>query len=168
LAPTSSAAAELGTKANIQSHTVASFVARGGQGITDRHVLVLDEAGQLGSRQARRLLDISRTTGARLLLLGDEKQTGAIEQGKPFWLMRRLGLPTVELTEAVRQETKSIKAAVTQARAGNFAEALARLDSVSTVTDNEKMAEQVVNAWIRLKPDRDPAPISSSLTMQRG
>ncbi|MFT2612799.1 AAA family ATPase, partial [Escherichia coli] len=58
LAPTSSAAAELGTKANIQSHTVASFVARGGQGITDRHVLVLDEAGQLGSRQARRLLDI--------------------------------------------------------------------------------------------------------------
>lgn len=153
LAPTSSAAAELGVKANIQSHTVASFVARGGQGITDRHVLVLDEAGQLGNRQARRLLDISRTTGARLLLLGDEKQTGAIEQGKPFWLMRRLGLPTVELTEAVRQETKSIKAAVTQARAGNFAEALAKLDSVSTVTDNEKMAEQVVNAWIRLKPD---------------
>ncbi|WP_371815813.1 AAA family ATPase [Novosphingobium sp. SG751A] len=153
LAPTSSAAAELGAKANIQFHTVASFVARGGQGITDRHVLVLDEAGQLGNRQARRLLDISRATGARLLLLGDEKQTGAIEQGKPFWLMRRLGLPTVELTEAVRQETKSIKAAVTQARAGNFAEALAKLDSVSTIADNEKMAEQVVNAWIRLKPD---------------
>lgn len=153
LAPTSSAAAELGNKANIMSHTVASFVARGGQGITDRHVLVLDEAGQLGNRQAQRLLEISRTTGARLLFLGDEKQTGAIEQGKPFWLMRRLGLPTVELTQAVRQETKSIKAAVTAARAGNFAEALAKLDSVSTADDNEKMAEQVVNAWVRLKPD---------------
>ncbi|MGE6695138.1 MobF family relaxase [Sphingobium limneticum] len=153
LAPTSSAAAELGNKANIMSHTVASFVARGGQGITDRHVLVLDEAGQLGNRQAQRMLEISRTTGARLLFLGDEKQTGAIEQGKPFWLMRRLGLPTVELTQAVRQETKSIKAAVTAARTGNFAEALAKLDSVSTVDDNEKMAEQVVNAWIRLKPE---------------
>lgn len=153
LAPTSSAAAELGGKANIASHTVASFVARGGQGITDRHVLVLDEAGQLGNRQARRLLEISRATGARLLFLGDEKQTGAIEQGKPFWLMRRLGLPTVELTEAVRQETKSIKAAVTAARTGDFNQALAKLDSVSTVTDNEKMAEQVVAAWVRLKPD---------------
>ncbi|EXS69488.1 MULTISPECIES: MobF family relaxase [unclassified Sphingobium] len=153
LAPTSSAAAELGSKANIMSHTVASFVARGGQGITDRHVLVLDEAGQLGNRQAQRMLEISRTTGARLLFLGDEKQTGAIEQGKPFWLMRRLGLPTVELTHAVRQETKSIKAAVTAARTGNFAEALAKLDSVNTVDDNEKMAEQVVNAWIRLKPE---------------
>lgn len=153
LAPTSSAAAELGNKANITSYTVAGFVARGGQGITDRHVLILDEAGQLGNRQARRLLEISRATGARLLLLGDEKQTGAIEQGKPFWLMRKLGLPTVELTEAVRQETKSIKGAVTEARAGNFAGALSRLDSVSTVIDKEKMAEQVVHAWVRLKPD---------------
>ncbi|MBJ7440864.1 MAG: relaxase domain-containing protein [Sphingopyxis sp.] len=153
LAPTSSAAAELGNKAKIDFHTVASFVARGGQGIKERHVLVLDEAGQLGNRQAQRLLEISRATGARLLFLGDEKQTGAIEQGKPFWLMRRLGLPTVELTQAVRQETKSIKAAVTAARGGNFAEALAMLDSVSTVDDNEKMAEQAVNAWIRLKSE---------------
>lgn len=153
LAPTSSAAAELGNKAKIDFHTVASFVARGGQGTTERHVLVLDEAGQLGNRQAQRLLEISRATGARLLFLGDEKQTGAIQQGKPFWLMRRLGLATVELTQAVRQETKSIKAAVTAARAGNFAEALAKLDSVCTVNDNEKMAEQAVNAWIRLKPD---------------
>ncbi|HEX7783288.1 MAG TPA: MobF family relaxase [Sphingobium sp.] len=153
LAPTSSAAAELSKKADIASYTVAGFVARSGQGITGRHVLVLDEAGQLGNRQAQRLLEISRMTGARLLLLGDEKQTGAIELGKPFWLMRKLGLPTVELTEAVRQETKSIKAAVTAARSGNFAEALKKLDSVSTVTDNERMAEQVVHAWIRLKPD---------------
>ena len=153
LAPTSSAAAELGNKAKIDFHTVASFVARGGQGITERHVLVLDEAGQLGNRQAQRLLEISRATGARLLFLGDEKQTGAIEQGKPFWLMRKLGLPTVELTQAVRQETKSIKAAVTAARGGNFAEALARLDSVSIAEDNEKMAEQAVNAWMRLKSE---------------
>lgn len=153
LAPTSSAAAELGKKANIVSYTVAGFVARGGLGITDRHVLVLDEAGQLGNRQAGRLLEISRATGARLLLLGDEKQTGAIEQGKPFWLMRKLGLPTVELTEAVRQETRSIKAAVTHARAGDFAGALSKLDSVSTVTDNETMAEQVVQAWVRLSPE---------------
>jgi conjugative relaxase-like TrwC/TraI family protein len=153
LAPTSSAAAELGQKANIEAHTVASFVARGSHGITDRHVLVLDEAGQLGNRQARRLLEISRITGARLLFLGDENQTGAIEQGKPFWLMRRLGLPVVELTEAVRQETRTIKEAVAQARAGNFEQSLKNLDSVTTVTDNEAMAAMVVNAWVRLKPD---------------
>src|SRR3546814_15756182 len=78
------------------------------------------EAGQLGSRQAQRILQISHDTGARVLLLGDNKQTGAIEQGKPFWLMQKLGLPTAELTEAVRQHTHSMKAAVASARSGAY------------------------------------------------
>src|SRR3546814_15672191 len=81
-----------------------------------RHVLVVDEAGQLGSRQAQRILQISHDTGARVLLLGDNKQTGAIEQGKTFWLMQKLGLPTAELTEAVRKPTQSMQAAVANAR----------------------------------------------------
>src|SRR3546814_13003644 len=74
------------------------------------------EAGQLGSRQAQRILQISHDTGARVLLLGDNKQTGAIEQGKPFWLMQKLGLPTAELTEAVRQQTRAMKTAIPTAR----------------------------------------------------
>lgn len=117
VAPTSSAAANLGQTAKIEPRTVASLLARGGYGITDAHVLVLDEAGQLGNRQALRMLEISRMTGARLVLLGDDKQTGAIEQGKPFWLMQKLGLSTAQLTESMRQQTKAMKAAVTQARA---------------------------------------------------
>src|SRR3546814_13933943 len=96
-APTSSATAKLGQDAAIDSRTVAALLGGGGHDITDRHVLVVDEAGQLGSRQAQRILQISHDTGARVLLLGDNKQTGAIEQGKPFWLMQKLGLPTAEL-----------------------------------------------------------------------
>ncbi|MCS7493904.1 AAA family ATPase, partial [Raoultella planticola] len=91
------AAAELGKKARIESRTVASLLASGGAKLDERHVLVVDEAGQLGNRQAARLLEISRATGARLILLGDTRQTGAIEQGKPFWMMIRLGMPKAEL-----------------------------------------------------------------------
>src|SRR3546814_14462997 len=50
LAPTSSAAAELGRKASIESRTLASLLARGGHGISDRHIPVLDEPGQPGKR----------------------------------------------------------------------------------------------------------------------
>src|SRR3546814_14690226 len=82
------------------------------------------EAGQLGSRQAQRILQISHDTGARVLLLGDNKQTGAIEQGKPFWLMQKLGLPTAELTEAVRQQTRAKNPAVATARSGDYAASL--------------------------------------------
>lgn len=153
LAPTSSAAANLGATAGIESRTVASLVAGGGRNIDDSHVLVLDEAGQLGNRQASRMLEISRLTGARLILLGDNKQTGAIEQGKAFWLLQQLGLPKAELTESVRQETRAMKAAVTQARLGNYEASLGNLDKVVTGGDAGELAKGLVAEWTRLKPE---------------
>lgn len=153
LAPTSSAAANLGATAGIESRTVASLIVSGGRQLDDSHVLVLDEAGQLGNRQALRVLEISRLTGARLIFLGDNRQTGAIEQGKAFWLMQRLGLPTAELTESMRQETRAMKAAVTQARLHNYAASLANLDKVTSGESADKLAERLVGEWTRLKPE---------------
>ena len=152
LAPTSSAAANLGDTAGIASRTVASLLASGGHGITEHHVLVLDEAGQLGNRQARRMLELSRVTGARLLLLGDNKQTGAIEQGKAFWLMQRLGMPTAQLTQSVRQETRSMKAAVAHAREGDYEKSLLALDKVVSAATPEELAKGLVQEWTRLAP----------------
>lgn len=153
LAPTSSAAANLGATAGIDSQTVASLIAGGGRGIDDDHVLLLDEAGQLGNRQAIRMLEISWLTGARLILLGDNQQTGAIEQGKAFWVLQKLGLPTAELTESVRQETRAMKAAVTQARHHDYAASLASLDKVVSGEGAEKLAERLVDEWTRLRPE---------------
>lgn len=153
LAPTSSAAATTGQIAGVESRTVESLLASGGRGITDRHVLLLDEAGQLGTRQAIRILEISRMTGARLIMLGDDKQTGAIEQGKPFWLMQKFGLTTAQLTESIRQQTKSMKAAVTHARAAEYAASLSHLDKVVSGEGAEALAKGLVAEWTRLKPE---------------
>lgn len=153
LAPTSSAAANLGASAGIESRTVASLIASGGRHLDEHHVLVLDEAGQLGNRQAVRVLEISRASGARLILLGDNRQTGAIEQGKAFWLMQRLGLSSAELTESMRQETRAMKAVVTQTRLGNYAAALENLDKVTSGVDADRLAAGLVSEWTRLKPE---------------
>jgi len=153
LAPTSSAAANLGQTAGIEFRTVASLIGGGVKGLSASDVLVLDEAGQLGNRQALRVLEISRATGARLILLGDNRQTGAIEQGKPFWLMQKLGLPTAELTESLRQETRSMKLAVTQARLGNYAASLRHLDKVVSGDDAAALAKGLVAEWTRLKSE---------------
>ncbi|MBV1686472.1 relaxase domain-containing protein [Novosphingobium sp. G106] len=153
VAPTSSAAANLGDTARIESRTVASLIASGGRDITAAHVMVLDEAGQLGSRQALRILQISRDTGARLLLLGDNKQTGAIEQGKPFWLLQRMGMPTALLTESVRQQTKAMQASVAAARSGDYAASLASLDRVVSGASADTLAKMLVSEWTRLKPE---------------
>jgi conjugative relaxase-like TrwC/TraI family protein len=153
LAPTSSAAANLGDGARVDARTVASLLAGGGKDVTDAHVLLVDEAGQLGNRQAQRLLQISRETGARLILLGDNRQTGAIEQGKPFWLLQRLGLPTAELTESMRQETRMMKAAVAEARAGDYTGSLEKLDKVVSGASAQRLARGLVGEWTRLAPE---------------
>lgn len=154
LAPTSSAAGELGYKASIESRTVASLLATGGARLDDSHVLVVDEAGQLGNRQAIRLLEISRATGARLILLGDTRQTGAIEQGKPFWLMMRLGMPKAELKDPIRQEADGITKAVRLARLQNYDGSLGALDKVMTGEGGEKLALMLVADWVRLTPEQ--------------
>lgn len=153
LAPTSSAAAELGKRAEIESRTVASLIAGGGRGLDERYTLVVDEAGQLGNRQAIRLLEISRLSGARLILLGDNRQTGAIEQGKPFWLMQRLGLPKVELAESVRQQNRAMRMAVAEARLGNYDESLGHLDKVVSGESSDQLAAGLVGEWTRLSSE---------------
>jgi conjugative relaxase-like TrwC/TraI family protein len=153
VAPTSSAAGNLGATAGIEARTVASLLAGGGRGLNETHVIIVDEAGQLATRQALRILELSRKSGARLIFLGDNRQTGAIEQGKPFWLLQRLGMSKAELTESVRQETRSMKAAVTQARLGNYSQSLANLDKIVSGEGADELAGRLVEEWTRLKPE---------------
>jgi ATP-dependent exoDNAse (exonuclease V) alpha subunit len=47
-------------------------------------VLVVDEAGMLGSRKLARLLDHAQDAGAKVVLVGDDQQLAAIEAGGGF------------------------------------------------------------------------------------
>ncbi|WP_323810232.1 MobF family relaxase [Sphingobium baderi] len=152
LAPTSSAAAELGKKAKIPSQTVMNLIVSGGRNLGARDLLVVDEAGQLSNRQALRLLELSRDTGARILFLGDNQQTGAIEQGKAFWLLQKLGLPRAELTETVRQQNEKMMKAVKEARLGEYARVIGFLDGVVSGDKAGKLAKNLVDEWMDLPP----------------
>jgi hypothetical protein len=67
--------------------------------------------------------------------------------------MQKLGLPTAQLTESMRQETRTMKAAVTAARAGDYAASLAGLDKVVSGGDAEVLARGLVAEWTRLGPE---------------
>lgn len=154
LAPTSSAAAELGKKAKIPSQTVMNLIVSGGRKLDARDLLAVDEAGQLSNRQALRLLELSRDTGARILFLGDNKQTGAIEQGKAFWLLQQLGLPKAELSESLRQQNnEKMMKAVKEARLGEYARAIGFLDGVMSGDKASKLAKNLVDQWMQLPPE---------------
>jgi Ti-type conjugative transfer relaxase TraA len=66
-------------------------------------ILVIDEAGMIGSRQLGRFVEEVERRGAKLVLVGDHEQLQAIGAGSPFRaIAERIG--AVELSEIRRQK----------------------------------------------------------------
>jgi conjugative relaxase-like TrwC/TraI family protein len=92
--------------------------------LDDRTVLMVDEAGMLGSRKLARLLDHAEQAGAKVVLVGDDRQLAAIEAGGGFRGLR-LRLGASELTENRRQQETWEREAVEHLRTGDLDPALA-------------------------------------------
>lgn len=99
------AAENLTASSGIESRTIASrmyYWERDEQLLNSRDILVIDEAGMLGSRQMEQLLKYVQDAGAKAVLIGDPQQLQAIEAGAAFRaIVERVGY--VELTEIRRQ-----------------------------------------------------------------
>ena len=99
------AAEGLEAGSGIESRTLASrlyYWDKGEQRLTANDVLVVDEAGMLGSRQMARVMEEVQASGAKVVLVGDPEQLQAIEAGAAFRaILERVGFE--ELTEIRRQ-----------------------------------------------------------------
>jgi len=97
---------------------------RGRETLASRTVLVVDEAGMLGSRKLARLLDQAQQAQAKVVLVGDDRQLAAIDAGGGFRALRmRLGAS--ELTENRRQQQAWEREALELVRGGLVEEAVA-------------------------------------------
>ena len=82
-APSGVAADELGHRAGMSSETIARTfldIARG-QGMPADGVLVVDEAGMVGTRDMARLLDAAAAAGTKVVLVGDPDQLQPVAAG---------------------------------------------------------------------------------------
>ncbi|MDP3713734.1 MAG: MobF family relaxase [Mycobacteriales bacterium] len=86
-------------------------------------VLVIDEAGMVGTRTLHRLLTLAEQTGTKLVLVGDPKQLPEIDAGGLFASLAQR-LPTVELTGNQRQQAKWEQRALRELRGGDVLRAL--------------------------------------------
>ena len=82
-------------------------------------VLVLDEASQLSTTDLAMVQETARATGARLVLVGDTEQLGAVEAGGMFRLLAR-EVPCAELHEVRRFDAAWEAGASVRLRAGDF------------------------------------------------
>jgi conjugative relaxase-like TrwC/TraI family protein len=146
------AAVELETIAGIDSTTIAALErdVDQGHGLPSGSVLVVDEAGMVGSRTIDRLARHTAETRSKLVLVGDDRQLPEIDAGGAFrGLADHLG--AVELHEVRRQGAEWDREALSRLRAGEVeAWADAYRDHgrlVARPTANELRATLVDDWW---------------------
>ena len=120
--------------------------------ITSRTVIVVDEAGMVGTRMLDRLLSIAEPEGAKVILVGDHRQLQAIDAGAPFRLISE-HLGTTELTEIVRQREAWSRDNVVRFRNGEAEEALLALHArgrLKLASYRDEAVSAMVNDWRQL------------------
>ena len=76
-------------------------------------VVLVDEAGLLGTQDMLQLFDTAAKIEARVVLVGDRKQHRSVSAGEPLKLLEeKAGLPVAEVTEIMRQTGDYRKAAM--------------------------------------------------------
>jgi ATP-dependent exoDNAse (exonuclease V) alpha subunit len=87
-------------------------------------VLVVDEAAMVGTRKLAPLLGYAERAGAKVVLVGDDRQFASIQAGGGFRALR-LRLGASELTVNRRQVEAWEQRAIEDVRAGNLEQAIA-------------------------------------------
>lgn len=146
------AAENLETASGIPSRTLASWErswAKGYEVLGKRDVLVVDEAGLVGTRQLARVLESAEQAGAKVVMVGDPEQLQAIEAGGAFrGIAAQAGV--AELTEVRRQKQDWQKEATQQLATGRTTEALAayeREQQVRASPTREAARGALLAAW---------------------
>lgn len=156
------AAENLEAGSGIQSRTIASrtyYWDKDKQHLTSKDILVVDEAGMIGSRQLNRLLEEANQHKAKIVLVGDPYQLQAIEAGAAFRAITERS-PTVALTEIRRQHISWQRDATIELATGKTAIALHRYaqhDHVHAFETNAFAKQGLVELWndVRInQPDK--------------
>jgi Ti-type conjugative transfer relaxase TraA len=161
------AAENLESGSGIASCTIASMEHGWGQGrdlLTARDVLVIDEAGMVGTRQLERVLSHAAEAGAKIVLVGDIKQLQSIEAGAAFRsIHERHG--GAEIGEVRRQREDWQRDATRDLATGRNGDALEAYRSHGMVHEaqtREQARGDLIDRWDR---DRQASPDRSRIIL---
>ena len=154
------AAENLESGSGIASRTIASLEHHWAQGrelLGAHDVLVIDEAGMIGSRKLERVLGEAERCSAKVVLVGDPEQLQAIEAGAAFRSLTEQH-SHVEISEVRRQRERWQQQATRELSGGRAGEALdAYRDHgmVHAAETRDRARTDLIEGWTR---DRAKAP----------
>jgi conjugative relaxase-like TrwC/TraI family protein len=105
LGPQHSAVHALKDAGIIEARTLQSWLAdrQAGKRLTDKTVVVIDEAGLTNAKDLESTMKRIEKAGARAILVGDIKQYESVAAGPAFRLLQDNGMETVYVTQMQRQ-----------------------------------------------------------------
>ena len=161
------AAENLERGSGIASRTIARLEHQWAQDrelLSHDQVLVIDEAGMIGSQQMERVIAEAEKRGAKVVLVGDPEQLQAIEAGAAFRsIAERHG--SVEITDIRRQREDWQRDATRHLATGRTGEALLAYDEhgrVHTAETREQARADLVDRWDR---NRAAAPAATRIIL---
>jgi Ti-type conjugative transfer relaxase TraA len=161
------AAENLESGSGIASRTIASLEHQWAQGrdlLTAHDVLVIDEAGMIGSRQMERVISEAEKRGSKVVLVGDPEQLQAIEAGAAFRsITERHG--GIEITAIRRQREDWQRDATRHLATGRTGEAVHAYDQaghVHAAETREAARAALIERWDR---DRSAHPEASRIIL---
>ncbi|MEZ5141822.1 MAG: AAA family ATPase [Acidimicrobiales bacterium] len=146
------AAAELQAGSGIESTTIARLLGQIDAGRTrldTRAVVVVDEAGMVGTRTLDRLHQATSAAGAKLVLVGDPAQLPEIDAGGAFAALTER-LDPIRLVDNRRQVHHWERGALDDLRSGRIAAAVATYQQrqrIVVVADPDELHTRVVQDW---------------------
>ena len=161
------AAEKLEGGSGIASRTIASLEHGWGQGrdlLTTRDVLVIDEAGMVGTRQLERVLSHAAQARAKVVLVGDPKQLQAIEAGAAFRSIheRHGGAEIGEVRRQRQDWQRDATRDLASGRTGHALEAYRSHDRLHEAQTREQARDDLIERWNR---DRQASPDRSRIIL---
>jgi len=149
IAPTTSAAKTLGQAIKCDSATVAAAIAKDLPSSDKPQLWIVDEAGMISAADMRSLLRKADDAGARVVLVGDERQIGSVGAGRAFEQIKaRQADCTYELTDIKRQRSAALRQAVYDSISGQAGAALS-LVNVREQTDRARAITGIAHEYMR-------------------
>ncbi len=116
-------------------------------------VVLLDEASMVGNADKEKLVRLANLLELdRFASIGDRKQLGAVDAGKPFDVMQQAGVETAVMNINVRAREQALRRAQYAAQGGQIDEALRHLGK-HIVEVAQGAAVEAAAAWLSLSPE---------------
>jgi len=159
------AAENLQTASGIQSRTLASYEWAWNEKretLSRNDVLVIDEAGMVGTRQLERILAAADRARAKVVLVGDPEQLQAIEAGAAFrGIVGQVGM--AEMSEVRRQKETWMREATQELASGRTPAAISAYEAQGAVKASETREEARAALLERWAADQAQNPTASQL-----